>query len=142
MVALDRWGALLNTPKTLACRRRELIGRDGAAPIVVGTGEVEMPSPTDFAITLTGTRAEAMKTQGSPHEEFGQRFYSEISLVRVRTVEFGRPRSNAARRSRAPPARLCCGAEAAAAERIGTGDVVRERRAALKGCERTNDRLR
>ena len=65
MVALDRWGALLNTPKTLACRRRELIGRDGAAPIVVGTGEEEMPSPTDFAFTLTGTRAEAMNTRAA-----------------------------------------------------------------------------
>jgi len=65
MVALDRWGALLNTPKTLACRRRELMGRDGAAPIVVGTGEVEMPSPTDFAFTLTGTRAEAMNTRAA-----------------------------------------------------------------------------
>jgi hypothetical protein len=55
MVALDRWGALLNTPKTFACPRLELIGRDGGAPIVVGTGEVEMPSPSDFAFTLTGT---------------------------------------------------------------------------------------
>jgi hypothetical protein len=43
MVALDRWDALLNMPKTLACPRLELIGRDGAAPIVVDTGGVEMP---------------------------------------------------------------------------------------------------
>jgi hypothetical protein len=65
MVALNRWGALLNTPKTLACPQLVLIGRDGAAPIFVGTGEVEMPSPTDFAFTLTGTRAEAMKTRAA-----------------------------------------------------------------------------
>src|SRR6516164_10990735 len=140
MVALDRWGALLNTPKTLACRRRELIGRDGAAPIVVGTGEDALADR--LRVHPHRNPRGGDEHQGSPHEEFGQRFYSEISLVRVRTVEFGRPRSNAARRSRAPPARLCCGAEAAAVERIGTGDVVRERRAALKGCERTNDCLR
>ena len=140
MVALDRWGALLNTPKTLACRRRELIGRDGAAPIVVGTGEDALADR--LRVHPHRNPRGGDEHQGSPHEELGQRFYSEISLVRVRTVEFGRPRSNAAGRSRAPPARLCCGAEAAAVERIGTGDVVRERRAALKGCERTNDCLR
>ena len=140
MVALDRWGALLNTPKTLACRRRELIGLDGAAPIVVCTGEDALADR--LRVHPHRNPRGGDEHQGSPREEFGQRFYSEISLVRVRTVEFGRPRSNAARRSRAPPARLCCGAEAAAVERIGTGDVVRERRVALKGCERTNDCLR
>ena len=102
MVALDRWGALLNTPKTLACRRRELIGRDGAAPIVVGTGEDALADR--LRVHPHRNPRGGDEHQGSPHEEFGQRFYSEISLVRVRTVEVGRPRSNAAR-SRGSPDR-------------------------------------
>ena len=102
MVALDRWGALLNTPKTLACRRRELIGRDGAAPIVVGTGEDALADR--LRVHPHRNPRGGDEHQGSPHEEFGQRFYYGISLVRVRTVEVGRPRSNAAR-SRGSPDR-------------------------------------
>ena len=102
MVALDRWGALLNTPKTLACRRRELIGLDGAAPIVVCTGEDALADR--LRVHPHRNPRGGDEHQGSPHEEFGQRFYYGISLVRVRTVEVGRPRSNAAR-SRGSPDR-------------------------------------
>ena len=84
MVALDRWGALLNTPKTLACRRRELIGRDGAAPIVVGTGEDALADR--LRVHPHRNPRGGDEHQGSPHEELGQRFYSEISLVRVRRL--------------------------------------------------------
>jgi hypothetical protein len=54
MLTLDRWRSFLATPRTIAFPRLELIGRDHAPPVVVGTGEVRMDSPSDFEFTLTG----------------------------------------------------------------------------------------
>jgi hypothetical protein len=58
MATLDRWCPFLTTPKTLAFPRLELIGFDHEPPIVVGSGEIEMISPTSFAFTLEGLPAD------------------------------------------------------------------------------------
>jgi hypothetical protein len=44
----------MSTPQTIAFPRLELIRRDHAPPIVIGTGEVRMASPSTFTFTLTG----------------------------------------------------------------------------------------
>ena len=55
MLTLDRWREFLATPKTLVLPRMELIGFDHTPPIVVGSGEIQMNSPHEFAFNLTGT---------------------------------------------------------------------------------------
>ena len=54
MATLDRWRRFLVTPQTLAFPRLKLIGRDWAPPIVVGSGEIRMPSLDRFEFTLQG----------------------------------------------------------------------------------------
>src|SRR6266568_5442344 len=54
MATLDRWRTFLVTPQTLAFPRLKLIGRDWDPPIVVGSGEVRMPSLDRFEFTLNG----------------------------------------------------------------------------------------
>jgi len=54
MATLDRWRTFLVTPQTLAFPHLKLIGRDGAPPIVVGSGEIRMPSLDRFEFTLKG----------------------------------------------------------------------------------------
>lgn len=44
MRTLDRWRPYLSTPRTISFSRLELIGRDFTPPMVVGTGEVSLPS--------------------------------------------------------------------------------------------------
>jgi hypothetical protein len=58
MATLDRWRQFLTTPKTLEFPRLALIGLDFSPPIVVGSGQVEMVSPTSFTFTLNGTPAD------------------------------------------------------------------------------------
>jgi len=55
MLKLSRWRDFATTPKTMIFPHLELIGYDHAPPVVVGTGEVQMASPTDFTFKLTGT---------------------------------------------------------------------------------------
>jgi hypothetical protein len=54
MATLDRWRGFLVTPRTLFFPRLELIGHDWAPPIVVGSGEIRMPSLDRFEFTLKG----------------------------------------------------------------------------------------
>jgi hypothetical protein len=55
MATLDRWHSFLSTPKTMVFPQLELKGYDHAPLIVVGSGEITMPSPSQFGFTLTGT---------------------------------------------------------------------------------------
>jgi hypothetical protein len=57
MATLDRWRPFLTTPKTLVFPRFELIGLDHEPSVVVGSGTVEMVSPTSFAFILDGVPA-------------------------------------------------------------------------------------
>jgi hypothetical protein len=84
-VTLDRWRAFLTTPKTLIFPRLELIGRDHAPSIVVGTGEVRMVSPTDFTFTLTGTPADAgyALTEANRHHENPYDGLARLRLVGI-----------------------------------------------------------
>lgn len=54
MATLDRWRRFLVTPRTLLFPRLELIGHDWAPPIVVGSGEIRMPTFDRFEFTLEG----------------------------------------------------------------------------------------
>lgn len=54
MATLDRWRPYLVTPKTISFPQLKLIGRDFAPPMVVGAGEVRLPSLSRFEYTLTG----------------------------------------------------------------------------------------
>jgi hypothetical protein len=54
MATLDQWRRFINTPTTLFFPRLQLIGRDHAPPIVIGSGEVRMLSPNHFSFTLVG----------------------------------------------------------------------------------------
>lgn len=54
MATLDRWQVFLVTPRILLFPRLELIGHDWAPPIVVGSGEIRMPSLDRFEFTLEG----------------------------------------------------------------------------------------
>jgi hypothetical protein len=58
MATLDKWRPFLTTPKTLVFPRLELLGHDHAPPIVVGAGEVRMPTPNRFEYTLSGAPAD------------------------------------------------------------------------------------
>ncbi|MFI0849016.1 hypothetical protein [Mesorhizobium sp. IMUNJ 23232] len=62
MAVLDRWRHLLNTPKTLMCKKMELRARDFEAPIVVGAGEFEIVDHTTFRYTLRGRPVDAAYT--------------------------------------------------------------------------------
>lgn len=55
MATLDRWRSYLTVPKTIRFPHLELKGRDHSPPIVVGAGEVRVPSLMSFEFTLTGT---------------------------------------------------------------------------------------
>ena len=54
MATLDRWRGFLVTPRDSLVPRLELIGHDWAPPIVVGSGEIRMPSLDRFEFTLEG----------------------------------------------------------------------------------------
>jgi hypothetical protein len=58
MVTLDRWRTFLSTPKTLTFPHLELKGRDHAPSIVIGAGEVRMPSLNEFTFALSGMAAD------------------------------------------------------------------------------------
>lgn len=58
MATLDRWRPFLSTPKTLSFPQLELIGRDFSPPIVVGSGEVRMPTLNHFEYSLAGVPAD------------------------------------------------------------------------------------
>ncbi len=86
MATLDRWRTFLVTPKTLVFPRLELIGRDFAPPIVVGSGVVRMPSLVRFEFTLSGlpedahyALAELERQQANP--------YDALARCRLRGVD-------------------------------------------------------
>lgn len=54
LATLDRWRPFLESPRTITFPHMELIGRDFEPPLVVGSGEVRIPTLNRFEYTLRG----------------------------------------------------------------------------------------
>lgn len=79
MATLDRWLHFLEVPQTLAFPKLELIGRDFSPPIVVGRGEVLVPTLTSFEYVLQGVpedipyaEAAFRRQQQDPYDELAR----------------------------------------------------------------------
>ncbi|MES0213890.1 hypothetical protein NKL07_00130 [Mesorhizobium sp. C280B] len=83
MAVLDHWRHLLNTPKTLTCKKMKLLARDHEEPIIIGTGEFNIIDNTTFRYTLRGRPADAAYTF---HQLKRQRENPYESLMRFRLV--------------------------------------------------------
>jgi hypothetical protein len=87
MATLDRWRRFLVTPQTLAFPRLELIGRDWAPPIVVGSGQIRMPSLDRFEFTLEGLPGD-LGYASSEIERKQRNRYDGMERFRLRGVDW------------------------------------------------------
>lgn len=79
MATLDRWRTYLTVPKTLSFPHLELIARDGAPAVVIGTGEVRISSLARAEFMLTGKPkdigyafAEICRQQRNPYDDLAR----------------------------------------------------------------------
>jgi len=86
MATLDRWRPFLSTPKTLSFPQLELVGRDFSPPIVVGSGEVRMPTPNRFEYSLAGVPAD-LRYFFEAFREQQQNPYDNLARFRLRGVD-------------------------------------------------------
>ena len=79
MATLDRWLHFLEVPLTLAFPKLELTGQDFSPPILLGSGEVRVPTLTSFEYTLQGlpediayARAAFRRQRQNPYDELAR----------------------------------------------------------------------
>lgn len=79
VATLDAWRPFLVVPRTLTFPQLVLKGQDNARPLLVGNGEVRLPSLTRFEFTITGKPenegyvfAELMRQQANPYDSLAR----------------------------------------------------------------------